>query len=76
MTKEQWTIDEYLKELPSEFLSRVIIEGISLNMGFHVAISTKEISQHAKALLEDARLRILVSGNVYKDVGLGVSISE
>ncbi|KAE9393647.1 hypothetical protein BT96DRAFT_959011 [Gymnopus androsaceus JB14] len=53
MTKEQWTIDEYLKELPT--------------------ISTKEISQHAKALLEDARLRILVSGNVYKDEAIKIA---
>ena len=45
-------------------------------MGFRAAICAKEISQHAKALLSNARLRILVSGNVYKDVGLGISVSQ
>ncbi|KAE9395045.1 insulin-degrading enzyme [Gymnopus androsaceus JB14] len=47
MTKEQWMVEEYLKEL--------------------LTISTEEICQHAKALLSNARLKILVSGNIYKD---------
>lgn len=67
MTQEQWTIDQYLKELPST--SIIFFALISFNKsGFHVAVSAEEINEHAKALLSNARLRILVSGNVYKDV--------
>ncbi|KAE9393629.1 insulin-degrading enzyme [Gymnopus androsaceus JB14] len=36
-------------------------------------ISAEEISQHAKALLSNARLRILVSGNVYKDEAIKIA---
>ncbi|KAJ4493396.1 Metalloenzyme, LuxS/M16 peptidase-like protein [Lentinula lateritia] len=53
MTQEQWTVDEYLKELPT--------------------ISAEEISEHAKNILSDAKLRILVSGNVYKDEAMKIA---
>ncbi|KAJ3837999.1 Metalloenzyme, LuxS/M16 peptidase-like protein [Lentinula raphanica] len=48
MTQEQWTLDEYLKELAVE-------------------ITPDEVERHAKKMLLDAKLRILVSGNIYKE---------
>ncbi|KIK58340.1 hypothetical protein GYMLUDRAFT_45548 [Collybiopsis luxurians FD-317 M1] len=53
MTEEQWTFDEYLKELPT--------------------ISVEDISQHAKKLLANAKLRLLVLGNVYKDEAIKIA---
>ncbi|KAF9075695.1 Metalloenzyme, LuxS/M16 peptidase-like protein [Rhodocollybia butyracea] len=53
MTKVQWTIDEYLKELPT--------------------ITPEEVSQHAKKILSDVKMRILVNGNMYRDEAIKVA---
>ncbi|KAF5347143.1 hypothetical protein D9757_013657 [Collybiopsis confluens] len=53
MTKEQWTVDESLKELPT--------------------VTVEEIRQHAKNLLSNAKLRVLVGGNVYKDEAIKIT---
>ncbi|KAJ4475639.1 insulin-degrading enzyme [Lentinula aciculospora] len=70
MTQEQWTLDEYLKELPSEFPASSSNHSASTSSK---AISTDEISEHAKKILSNAKLRILVSGNVYKDEAVKIA---
>jgi len=66
LTDQLWSLEENLKELPCKLYYTHPQGASSLNMD--IAITPEEIQTHMRELLSQVNLRILVTGNIYKDV--------
>lgn len=72
MAERQWTIDERLAELPCK--AKILLQEYAGTKINRTAINAEDIQTHMKELLSQVNIRILVAGNMYKDVGGLLSI--
>ncbi|KAG6851274.1 hypothetical protein H0H93_011710 [Arthromyces matolae] len=69
LTADQWTLEEKLKELPSELNQND--PGSSLTGA--LAITAEEIQAHVKRMVKEVNLRILVTGNIHREEALKIA---
>lgn len=63
-----WTLEEKLPEVPCELL--VTVNGVVelIQVPWHAAVTTDDLQSHIALLLSKVNMRILVNGNLFKDV--------
>jgi insulysin len=69
LTADQWPVEEKLKEIMSTFSSTAYRMNVFLYVSSSIqGVTREEVQDHILLLFKDAHIRMIVSGNVYKDV--------